>query len=110
MHSNPPYWEIYLLRVRNAYTDYLLKEPVLLDRKDMIVPDTRMGYMPFLLNLAKKDCVKHKNALMSSVKDYIRNGVSQKDDKDIFKINDKELSAIIDALRDGDYIFCLKAA
>ncbi len=102
--------DFYLLGVRNAYTDYLLKEPILLDREDMIVPDTRIGYMPFLLELAKRNCIKRKNALLSAVKDYTRNGISQEDDKDIFEVNDKELSAVIDAFRDGDYIFCMKAA
>ncbi len=103
--------EFYLIGVRNAYTDYVLLEPVSIDREDMIVPDTRIGYISFLLDIAKKNAAQRYPAdnysLIEVVNCYERNGKSNEDIRDIFVLTDNELSAIIDALRDGDYVFVM---
>lgn len=39
---------------------------------------------------------------------YTRDGVSDENDHDIFELSKDELSAISDALRDGDYIFIIQ--
>ncbi len=100
--------EFYLLGVRYDNVDYVLNDPLFLDREDMIVPDTRVGYMPFLIDAAKKNSTKKENILISSIRSYTRNGISEEDDKDIFIVSEDELSDIIDALRNGDYIFMME--
>ena len=45
---------------------------------------------------------------LSHVRNYERNGICGEDDHDIFVFTEKELYAIIDALRDGDYVFVIK--
>ena len=72
--------EFYLIGVRNAYTDYILLELAPIDREDMIVPDTRVGYIPFLLDIAKKNAAQSYPAdnysLIEVVNYYERNGNS----------------------------------
>lgn len=45
---------------------------------------------------------------LSHVRNYERNGIRDEDDHDIFVLAEEELYAIIDALRDGDYVFVIK--
>ena len=45
---------------------------------------------------------------LSHVRSYERNGIRDKDDHDIFLVTEKELYAIADALRDGDYVFVIE--
>lgn len=46
-------------------------------------------------------------AFLGYIKPYERNGISD-GDHDIFEVSKDDLSNIIDALRDGDYVFVLK--
>lgn len=45
---------------------------------------------------------------LSHVRNYERNGICGEDDHDIFLVTEKELYAIADALRDGDYVFVIE--
>ena len=45
---------------------------------------------------------------LSHVRNYERNGIRDEDDHDIFVLAEEELYAIIDALRDGDYVFVIE--
>ena len=45
---------------------------------------------------------------LSHVRNYERNGTCGEDDHDIFLVTEKELYAIADALRDGDYVFVIE--
>lgn len=45
--------------------------------------------------------------ILSCVKPYERNGVSDKGDYDIFRMNIEEWHALCDALRDGDYLLVI---
>ena len=45
---------------------------------------------------------------LSHVRSYARGGSSDEDDHDIFIFAEKELYAIADALRDGDYVFVIE--
>ena len=102
--------DFYLLGVRVDSKDHVLKNPTPLDRSDMIVPDSN-GYLPYLLDIANENGADkypaNKNNLIKIVRCYARNGYSDEDDRDIFVLEDDELAALIDALRDGDYMFVL---
>ena len=99
-----------LIGVRRDRKDYISNEPVSLERDDlMMYPEE--GYTKVFLELFDtlnnniSDASEDK--LLDSVKDYERNGKSDTDDKDIFEVEQFELADIIDALRDGDYIFVI---
>ena len=99
-----------LIGVRRDKKDYISNEPVSLERDDlMMYPEE--GYTKVFLegfdSLKNNISDASKNKLLNSVKDYERNGKSDSDDKDIFEVEQFELADIIDALRDGDYIFVI---
>lgn len=100
------------LGAQRAYKSLLPAEPVPLDRGDMIAPDTRVNPIDRMLDEAKRqkiEVIKSAASIKDEVKCYSLHGETpDEDDRDIFVVTDKELVAIADALRDGDYIFIIK--
>lgn len=94
------------------------KDPILLDRNVIIVTgdlsvtnadayeSTRMTYYHETKD-EEKECNIYER-ILSMIQPYTRNGLSDTDDYDIFLMTSDELSAISDALKDGDYIIILE--
>lgn len=110
----------YILGIRSIRTDsttdstrwfpykihtYLPKNrtPVLINMENLIATSDITPKIPWN-ELKKTD--KDAAELLSLIKNHERNNKHDKNDHDIFIIsNPKELSEVIDVLRDGDYLF-----
>ena len=117
---------IYAIRIKNGefyivgwmesvenYNMRIVKKPEegLLDRDCFSDIDSLNLSIVTALNDMEIDTINSSSPyqeFLSHVRNYERNGICDEDDHDIFIFTEKELYAIVDALRDGDYVLVIE--